>query len=531
MENKTILLKVELDTADLKKNAVDAEAQLKKLVPALEKIKKEQGINTLEYKKAQAEIRAYNKILTDSAKALQINEKIQQNNSGSINDMRAQLSASTVAYNNLTKEQRENTDVGQKLQAEIRDISDALKSQESAIGDNRRNVGNYGTSLAEMRKELKALKSEMVGLDAGSQAYQEASIKAGKLGDKIKEVNENVKASSGGTGFEKMSNNLGLIRNDLQNLDFDGVSEKMKQMALISKTMTFSEAAGGLKSMGSALLNLGKAIITNPLFLMVGAIVAIVGALKMWNDSVEEEAIKAQEDHLNSINSTIAGLESMKSKMGELNDLYLENAKLQGKSEKEIAKERLKNLEEDHKADLELRKRHENKVGVLYNRMNKARGTEDEKQKTDEYLAEVEALNDINFLVDTYGIRRENLILENNKNIETETKNHNEKIKALNEKKYSDALAIERRLNDLILEGKQLSYEQEKQQLDAKYLFLSEASKNNAKELLDIEEMKNIEFQKINNDHRQLEIDAVTEDYKRQIEDAKTNKTERELTY
>jgi len=528
-ENKTVLLKVELDTADLKKNAIEAEKQLQKLVPALKKIKEEQGTNTLEYKKAQQEIRAYNKILTDSAKALEINERINQKNTGSINDMRAQLSASTVAYNNLTKEQRENSEEGQRLQKEIRDVSDALKTQESAIGDNRRNVGNYGTSLAEMRKELKALKSEMVNLDAGSEEYQQASIKAGELGDKIKEVNENVKASTGGTGFEKMSNNIGLIKGDLENLDFAGVSEKMKQMATISKSMTFGEAVGGLKNMGSALLNLGKAILANPLFLMVGAIVAIVGALKMWNDSVEEEAIKAQENHLNAIDKTIAGMENMQEKVNTLNDLYLENAKLQGDSEREIGKQRLKNLDDQNQNDIKLRNKHQEKLAFLRAQYQKSIGEEDEKDKKAKLDAEIEALNEIQFQIDTFGIRRENTVLEINQNIENETKSHNEKIKALNQKRYADALALERRLNDLILEGRELSYEQEKQQLDAKYLFLQDTAKDNAQELLNIEEMKNIEFQSINDKHRQLEIDAVTEDYRRQIEDAKTSKTEREL--
>jgi len=166
----------------------------------------------------------------------------------------------------------------------------------------------------------------MVGLDAGSTEYQQASEKAGVLGDKIKEVNENVKASSGGTGFEKLSNNLGLVQDDLMNLDFAGVSEKMKQMAVISKGMTFKEVIGGVKNMGSALLSLGKAILMNPMFLMVGVIAGVVGALKMWSDYTSEQAVKAQEKHTKSLEKNIESIKERQKWLEKTSDLEIRRA-------------------------------------------------------------------------------------------------------------------------------------------------------------------------------------------------------------
>jgi hypothetical protein len=528
-ETKTVLLKVELDTADLKKNAIEAEKQLEKLVPALKKIKDEQGTNTLEYKKAQAEVKAYNKVLTDTAKAIEINERVNKNQTGSIAEMRDQLSASTIAWKNLSKQNLENTDEGKRLQQQVRDLSDALKEQESAVGDNRRNVGNYAEGIAGLKKELKDLKSQMVGLDAGSEEYQQASERAGELGDKIKEVNENVKASSGGTGFEKMSNNLGLIKGDLENMDFAGVSEKMKQMAVISKSMTFGEVVGGLKNMGSALVSLGKAILMNPLFLMVGAIVAVVGALKMWNDSVEEEAVRAQEAHTKSIENNIKSMERQADISKRLNEAKIRDAELNNASEKELSKLRLKSLDDDYNNQLSIIKKKQEHIKSLHSENKKATSEDRRKELNDQITDEYEALKDLTTNYKFYSIEREALVKENNAKILAEEKDGAEKRKAQHEKELQDRLAIERRLNDLILQGKELSYEQEKQQLDAKYVFLQDTAKDNAQELLDIEEMKNIEFQKLNDTHRQLEIDAVTEDYRRQIEDAKTSKKEREL--
>lgn len=528
-ENKTVLLKVELDIAGLKKNSDEAEKKLAILTDKQKALKAQNQQGTVEYAKLSNEIRAVSKQLKDNASAIEINDRLNKKNTGSIVEMRESLKAGVIAYNNLTKEQRENSEEGKRLQEQNLALKKSINEQEEAVGNFTGSVGNYAKGILGLKQELKELKGQMAGLDAGSEEYQKASIRAGELGDKIKEVNENVKASTGGTGFEKMSNNLGLIKGDLENLDFEGVSEKMKQMATISKSMTFGEAVGGLKNMGSALLNLGKAILANPLFLMVGAIVAIVGALKMWNDSVEQEAIEAQENHLKAIDRTIAGMERMKDKTNTLNDLYLENAKLQGATEKQLGEQRLKNFDDQNQKDIELKEAHERKLASLRSKWIKSIGEENEKENEDKFNAEVEVLDAIQFQLDTFGIRRKNLVAEINNNVESETKSHNEKIKALNEKRFADALALERRLNDLILEGRTLSYEDEKQQLEAKYLFLTDSAKNNSKDLLDLEEQKLIEFQDLNNKHRQLEIDSVKEDYRRQIEDAKTSKKEREL--
>lgn len=522
-ETKTVLLKVELDVASLKKNSEEAEKKLAILTDKQKALKAQSQQGTVEYAKLSNEIRAVSKQLKDNASAIEINDRLNKKNTGSIVEMRESLKAGVIAYNNLTKEQRENSEEGKRLQEQNLALKKSINEQEEAVGNFTGSVGNYAKGILGLKQELKELKGQMAGLDAGSEEYQKASIRAGELGDKIKEVNENVKASTGGTGFEKMSNNLGLIRGDLENLDFAGVSEKMKTMATISKSMTFGEAVGGLKSMGSALLNLGKAILANPLFLMVGAIVAIVGALKMWNDSVEQEAIEAQENHLKAIDKTIAGMERMKDKTNTLNDLYLENAKLQGATEKQLGEQRLKNFDDQNQKDIALKEAHEKKLASLRSKWIKSIGEENEQENEDKFNAEVEVLDAIQFQLDTFGIRRKNLVAEINNSVEAETKSHNEKIKALNEKRFADALALERRLNDLILEGRTLSYEDEKQQLEAKYLFLTDSAKNNSKDLLNLEEQKLIEFQDLNNKHRQLEIDEVTENYKRQIEDAKNN--------
>jgi hypothetical protein len=525
-ETKTVLLKVELDVASLKKNSEEASKKLEELKIKQAILKNENKQGTVEYAKLANEIRATSKQLKDNASAIEINNRLNLKNTGSIVEMREALKSGIIAYNNLSKEQRENSEEGKKLQEQNLALKKSINEQEEAVGNFTGSVGNYAKGILGLKQELKELKGQMAGLDAGSEEYQKASIRAGELGDKIKEVNENVKASTGGTGFEKMSNNIGLIKGDLENLDFAGVSEKMKQMATISKTMTFGEAVGGLKNMGSALLSLGKAILANPLFLMVGAIVAIVGALKMWSDSVEQEAIKAQENHTKSIENNIKSLERQADISKRLNEARIRDAELNNASERELSKIRLKALDDDYNNQYKILEKKLAHINSL--KATNALTSDEDKRKelNQQILAETDAYNELAINYKMYSIEKELLVKENNARILQEEKDGAEKRKSQAEKALQDRLAIERRLNDLILEGKQLSYEQEKQQLDAKYEFLTNTSKDNAQELLNIEEMKLVELQQLNDKHRQIEIDSTNEEYKRQIEDADGNAKE-----
>ena len=117
-EERSILLKVELDVGQLRKQAEVAEEKLAALVPKLADLKKENKQNTIEYKEIQLEIRKYNKELTDSVKAIQTAEKSQTDNSGSIKEMREQLSAAKLAYASLSQEVRDS-DIGEKQRDQI----------------------------------------------------------------------------------------------------------------------------------------------------------------------------------------------------------------------------------------------------------------------------------------------------------------------------------------------------------------------------------------------------------------------------
>ena len=522
-EEKTILLKVTLDTADLKKSSDEASKALESLKVKQSILKTQNAQGTVEYAKLSAEIRMQTKVLNDTAKALVINEKLNKENKGSINEMREALASGTTAYNKLSKEQRENSDIGRQLQKDNKALSDGLKEQEGAIGDTRRNVGNYNTSLADLKKELKALKGEMVGLDAGSEKYQQASEKAGKLGDKIKEVNENVKASSGGSGFEKMSNNLGLIKNDLVSMDFAGVSEKMKQMAVISKGMTFKETLGGMKDMGKGLLSLGKAILMNPMFLMVGAIVAVVGALKMWSDYTSEQAVKAQDKHTKSLENNIKAIQEKQKWIEKVSELELKKAELEGKNEEEKGKIRLKLLIDSNNNQLKESERYQLLANNLQKRANEA-SDKDKKADFETKASEaqeqsIQLFNDALLFED----RKKVLILENQQLIREETKSNNDKIRSENEKAENERLAFLTKINELILSNEELSNENRYKVIEANYNAKKLLAEMSISDLLDLEETKNIQLDELDNEAKQDALSRRESEYKQELKDAKNN--------
>jgi hypothetical protein len=83
----------------------------------------------------------------DAERAVINNSKANKANEGSIAQMRAELANAQKAYTLLSKEERENDEIGGKLQKTIKAQSDELKELEEEIGITSRSVGDYGKAL------------------------------------------------------------------------------------------------------------------------------------------------------------------------------------------------------------------------------------------------------------------------------------------------------------------------------------------------------------------------------------------------
>ena len=131
------------------------------------------------------------------------------------------------------------------------------------------------SGLKGIKKEIKAVQDQMIGLDAGSQEFVKLAQRAGELRDQMKDVAEAVNANAG-PAIGNFGNNLSIARGQLGELDITGFGESMKRMGANVKSVSFKDMGEGIKSVGGGFASLGKALLFNPIFLISTAILGIV---------------------------------------------------------------------------------------------------------------------------------------------------------------------------------------------------------------------------------------------------------------
>lgn len=119
---------------------------------------------------AQIEIQ---KALLDTTKAQQQNnaevkstKTLLDSQATSVNALRAQLALNTAELNKMSEAERTTSETGINLSESTKALSDRLKTLESSIGDNRRNVGNYAEGVKAgilQTNGLKGATGAMVG--------------------------------------------------------------------------------------------------------------------------------------------------------------------------------------------------------------------------------------------------------------------------------------------------------------------------------------------------------------------------------
>lgn len=141
------------------------------------------------------------------------------------------------------------------------------------------------TSIEGTRKKIEALKSEMLST-TDTDTFNKLALQAGGLETEIRRVEDAVTSLAGsGSELTKMSNSFSRVGASLSSMDFGAAAEEAGRLAAISKTMNFGSAISSLKSLGSTFMSLGKALLTNPFFLLVAVITAIVvGIVKLMDE-------------------------------------------------------------------------------------------------------------------------------------------------------------------------------------------------------------------------------------------------------
>lgn len=162
------LIAKSLELAETKKSLQSALKDEKKQLDEAGKAFKSGSLSQDDYRKAVSnstnaqveltkQLTDINKSISDNNSAIKVNTTLLKSQEDSVDALRAQLAKNTKELNTMSAAARNNTDEGKALVAETKEISDKLKEMEKAVGDNRRNVGNYAESIQEAMSSTQGL--------------------------------------------------------------------------------------------------------------------------------------------------------------------------------------------------------------------------------------------------------------------------------------------------------------------------------------------------------------------------------------
>lgn len=140
--------------------------QLKASIKDLQQQEKDKTITTNEMKvqteAINATIKEYQYNVRALRKEIQNNVRTENEQEGSLKQLRAQLSNATKAYDEMSRAERDSSK-GQEMQEHIQDLIEELKEAEEATGRFQRSVGSYYDSMMKAADDLQ--NTEFFGFD------------------------------------------------------------------------------------------------------------------------------------------------------------------------------------------------------------------------------------------------------------------------------------------------------------------------------------------------------------------------------
>ena len=210
------------------------------------------------------------------------------------------------------------------------------KSAQNSVGSLNQSLQETTKTTNSLRSELKQITQELQGLEPGSARFNELSIAAGQLRDTIQDTNAVINATAGSIGenlgnalsgvagigigaFQGLASAQALFGSESEEVQktlvklqaLAGLSDAVKSLGGLKDTMVNVKTAFAAATAGSQLFNaatVAQAVSTgtatvaqrimnavmnaNPIFLLITAITALVGAYAVFSSSAEDAAEK-----------------------------------------------------------------------------------------------------------------------------------------------------------------------------------------------------------------------------------------------
>lgn len=174
-EQKTVVYGIKVDTTELENSAKSVQTRIDQLRAEQSKLDVTTKENSKQFKENAATLRVLEqqqKLVEKQLGALTADEKANTDsvnfNNNSIKQNRELLKELNAEYIRIQKPTAEQT-------AKLKNLTDTLKAQESAIGNNTRNVGNYREAFQGVLQSLPGLQNGLGGVANGFKAVGAAN--------------------------------------------------------------------------------------------------------------------------------------------------------------------------------------------------------------------------------------------------------------------------------------------------------------------------------------------------------------------
>jgi len=135
--------------------------------------------------------------------------------------------------------------------------------------------GNAPEKTQSLRAQMRQLREELAKLPEGTAEYNKVQRELGALTDKVQDLGRSVNTLAGDP-LERLNNSFGMIGSSILSLDFGAAQTGLQGVTSAIKDFKFGDLTKAAKGFGTTMMDLGKALLTNPIFLIGGIIALIV---------------------------------------------------------------------------------------------------------------------------------------------------------------------------------------------------------------------------------------------------------------
>lgn len=259
--NNVVKYRMELERLKSENKSLEKEVKAGKV--SQEEYSRRVVQNSLDIKECGDQTRAWSRVLKAS-----IEDDKQK--TGSLKEMRGELSGLKARYADLSQAERESAK-GRELQEKIKGLNDQVKYLEADLGDFQRFVGDYQGSITRAFGQME------IDIEKARKEYDQLVKTTGVGSEEAKRAKENL------DNLTETYNNSANAANDLSGemLGFIGMGNPTAQMVakVGSQIGSLSQGFVVLKGAISAVWKQLLVLMANPVVLALAAIVAVLAAI------------------------------------------------------------------------------------------------------------------------------------------------------------------------------------------------------------------------------------------------------------